>query len=129
MAARTLVFRIYPERGSRYVRVKVWPTMREMHAYFRQRGLSCVRARGSLLIATCRGFRKGLAIAEVNFQRGDLTTATLTHEFLHATVTFVERLRLDWRRDEERIAEWHARTCHSFVERAYAAKLYTQPST
>lgn len=140
MKARPITFRIYPEKGTRYALVTVWPTKRAMQNAMRRGG----SRPGRHTQAFCTGveviqIRKGrpqrkLGIfAEVNFHRNRLGMEVITHELFHATIAYGRRIKFDWSRlgdddavnkDEERLTYVHGVLCREFVVRAQAAGLY-----
>jgi hypothetical protein len=142
----THVFRLYPEPGTLFVRVRVWPTLAEVRRHVnglkrcgQTWGPSMKRALGVCTPWTVWEVRPGHplrrdpCVAEVNLARGWLGTAIVTHEMYHATTEWGRRIGLDFSRldaadsvnqDEERLADIHGELCRQFVDRAHAAGLY-----
>jgi hypothetical protein len=130
-------FRLYPEPGSRFVVVRVWPTKRAMAAHRKRRNhrplggeASCTQVTATRYGGT-RPRRLGI-VAEVNFHRRALGMEIVTHEMFHATIAWGRRAGFDFSRlavdyvnaDEERLTYVHGRLCRDFVRRAEAAGLY-----
>lgn len=143
-----IVFRLWPERGSLFVRVVVHPTKKALHARYRTDcpdgrplGRDCIGRCTEVHLASTRpsgGWRRDPCIAEVHLIRSQLGMEVITHELFHATCAWARRVGFPVARlvaedsvneDEERIAYVHGRLCRQFVARAIDAGLYREGNT
>lgn len=133
--------RLFPEPGTRFLRVFVWRTKKDMRAYWRADGGGPFNG-GSWgeRLAYCTEVerttvsgRRDPCFAEVHFTARRLGTSIVAHEMFHATTAWGRRIGFPWKRlgaddsvtqEEERLAYAHNVLCGEFVERAYAAGLY-----
>jgi hypothetical protein len=135
-------FRLYPESGTRYVLVQVWPTRAAMRAHLAgwMSRASLRYTEGTCTDTTVKRLRERDGrwitlgqVAEVNLYRERLGMEVVTHELFHATIAWGRRVGFAWRRlgdddavnaDEERLTYVHGRLCAEFVRRAERAGLY-----
>lgn len=135
-------FRLYPERGARYVLVQVWPTRQAMRDHLagwmprpslRYTEATCTGTTVQRYRASARRWVTIGQVAEVNFYRELLGMEVVTHELFHATLAYGRRIGFDWTRlgaddsvtaEEERLTYVHGRLCADFVRRAERARLY-----
>lgn len=136
-----VTFRIYPEPGTRYVLVHVWPSRAAYVAHRRRCGIRVVAGeQASCMDLHVQRFVRGRwrrtgIVAEVNFHRRRIGTEVVTHEFFHATLAWGRRVGVRWGAigsdagtmtvDEERLCYAHGRLCREFVTAATAVGLYS----
>jgi len=137
--------RLYPEPGRRhlYVRAVVFHRRKDMLEFWRLCDGKPMHARARCQEVDQYRFDKGKSrrktglIACVSLWRGEMGTATVTHEFTHATMAWARRRGLDVAsiddgkagvipqdHPEERIAEALGHLTSQFVARASASGLY-----
>lgn len=142
-----LAMRLYPEPGTRYVRVFVWRTKKDMKAAWGRAAIPVRFAGGTWgrRVAYCRevlrwnvsksgGSRRNPCVAEVHMFHSRIGGEIVAHEMFHATMAWGRRVGFCWSRlgdddavndDEERLAYVHGALCREFVNRAYAAGIYS----
>ena len=126
---RPVRFRVYPERRSRlYFGVVVWPTLKSMRV-----ATATSRSRGATMRWETLSFRKGTQrkdpiMGEIHLSKRHLTMEVLTHELMHATLTWARRKGLQegllnndceqrTRSLEERVCYAHGRMGRDLVAR------------
>jgi hypothetical protein len=80
-------FRVYPTRSGRlYFKVNIWPTKKVMHKH-------CFWVSGNFEAVCCshtiyKDGKQQPEVGELNFNINRLGSGLVTHEFMHATITY-----------------------------------------
>jgi hypothetical protein len=130
--------RVYPEGRSLFFRVNVWPTKNAMH-----RHVTWCKPPFEALCSpyTKLDYRNGNGrtspeCGQINFHKGQIGSAAVTHEFTHAVLAWARRVKLNpddlfgdhdgalATASEERFCTALDRMVGTFVDRAYKAKLF-----
>lgn len=141
-----LVFRLHPEGRSLFARVVVHRTKKAMREHWRRELQEVAGLAGpwAKRIGYCREVQRWMVtpttsrrdpcFAEVHLYASRCGTEVVTHEMFHATAAWGRRVRFDFKRlgdadsvndDEERMAYVHGWLCRQFVDRAWAAGVYS----
>lgn len=144
MKRKCITFRVYPERKTLYFKVNVWPTKKAMREHVKRHPLIGYGSLGKFE-ALASGFdvtrykkgrpaRRWACCGEVNFHRGFLFGGVVSHEFVHAGLRWLARMKIHeklYQPNGVRVADTEERLCHAigrmveqFTHHAYRTRIW-----